>query len=257
MKILITGSNGYIGKSLYKALKNKYKVTTLTRSECDLTNPLDVNFYFSDKWFDVVIHCAIKGGSRLSLDKWDILDTNLSMYYNLLNCKDKFKKLIHFGSGAEMYMNDQPYGLSKYVIRQSILHQNNFYNLRLFAVFDENELDTRFIKTNIRNYINKIPIKIYQNKKMDFIYMPDLVKIVNYYIIENNPPKEMNCNYINVFSLEEIANIINNLSNYKVEIELDQKNFGTNYNGDYTNLGMNFIQLHQGIKRVYNKLLNK
>ena len=44
------------------------------------------------------------------------------------------------------------------MIRQSILEKENFYNLRIFAVFDENEWDTRFIKTNIRHYINKKPI---------------------------------------------------------------------------------------------------
>jgi nucleoside-diphosphate-sugar epimerase len=257
MKILITGINGYIGKSLYSALKDKYEITTITKNDCDLTNPSKVNLYFSDKWFDVIIHCAVKGGSRLTPDTWNVTDTNISMYYNLLNCKNKFGKLIHFGSGAELYMNDQPYGFSKHVIRQSILHQNNFYNLRIFAVFDENELNTRFIKTNIKNYINKVPIKIYQDKKMDFIYMPDLIKIVEYYIIENNPPKEINCNYIDTFSLKEIADIINNLDYHKVKIELDQKNFGDNYSGNYIDLKIKFTHLKQGIKEVYNKLLNK
>jgi GDP-L-fucose synthase len=257
MKILITGINGYIGKSLYSALKDKYEITTITKNDCDLTNPSKVNLYFSDKWFDVIIHCAVKGGSRLAPDTWNVTDTNISMYYNLLNCKNKFGKLIHFGSGAELYMNDQPYGFSKHVIRQSILHQNNFYNLRIFAVFDENELNTRFIKTNIKNYINKVPIKIYQDKKMDFIYMPDLIKIVEYYIIENNPPKEIDCNYIDTFSLKEIADIINNLDYHKVKIELDQKNFGDNYSGNYIDLKIKFTHLKQGIKEVYNKLLNK
>jgi GDP-L-fucose synthase len=257
MKVLITGDSGYISKSIYNSLKDKYEISTIGRKNFDLSNYKLLDSYLKHKYFDVVIHCAVSGGLRVKSDTWDVMDNNLQMYYNLLNCKDRFNKLIHFGSGAEVTMPETPYGLSKKVISKSISEIDNFYNIRIFSVFDENELDTRFIKTNIRNYINKIPIKIYQNKKMDFIYMPDLVKIVNYYIIENNPPKEMNCNYINVFSLEEIANIINNLSNYKVEIELDQKNFGTNYNGDYTNLGMNFIQLHQGIKRVYNKLLNK
>jgi len=31
MKILITGTNGYIGKSLYNNLKDHYQVTPLTR----------------------------------------------------------------------------------------------------------------------------------------------------------------------------------------------------------------------------------
>jgi len=257
MKILITGVGGYVGKSLYDVLKKQHEVTTVTRLDCDLTNSSDVNHFFSDKWFDIVIHCAVKGGSRLVLDGWDTMDVNLSMYYNLLNCKDKFKRLIHFGSGAELYMSDEPYGFSKYVIRQSILHQDNFYNLRVFAVFDENELNTRFIKTNIKNYINKTPIQIYQDKKMDFIYMPDLIKIVNHYITENNPPKEIDCKYVDTFSLKEIANMINDLNDYKVDIQLTRKDFGGSYSGTFSNLDINFTQLPQGIVQVYNKLLNR
>jgi nucleoside-diphosphate-sugar epimerase len=97
------------------------------------------------------------------------------------------------------------------VIRQSILEKENFYNLRIFAVFDENEWDTRFIKTNIRHYINKKPIQIYQNKNMDFFYIPDLVKLVEYYVTNNDLPKEANCHYGNTVSLKDIANLINNL----------------------------------------------
>jgi len=228
MKILITGADGYIGKSLCKVLKSKYEVTSLTRNDFDLTAFQAMNNFFQGKYFDVVIHCAAVGGSRLKQDLSYDMDVNLSMYYNLLQHKSHFGKLIHFGSGAELYSKDTPYGLSKHVMRESILGQDNFYNLRIFAVFDENELNTRFIKNNIKNYINKTPIKIYQNKKMDFIYMPDLIKIINYYIIENNPPKEINCNYRETFFLKEIANMINNLKELKIKNELEQEKLGIN-----------------------------
>ena len=54
IKILITGANGYIGKSLYNSLKDKYEVFKLTRDICDLTNSENVNQYFKDKQFDYV-----------------------------------------------------------------------------------------------------------------------------------------------------------------------------------------------------------
>jgi GDP-L-fucose synthase len=253
MKILITGANGYVGKSLHNVLKDKHEVAILTRDKCDLTNSSDVDFYFLDNWFDVVIHCAMKGGSRLHQDDWDVMDDNLLMYYNLLKQQSHFKKFIHFGSGAEIYNQNNPYGLSKHVIRQSILNKDNFYNLRIFGVFDKNELDTRFIKTNIKHYINKEPIIIHQNKYMDFIYMSDLVKIVEYYI-NNEGPKELNCNYYNQYSLENIANIINELNDYKVEIKTIKNNLGEIYAGDFYDLSFNFIGLEQGIKETYNKL---
>jgi nucleoside-diphosphate-sugar epimerase len=255
MKILITGANGYIGKLLYDALKDKYEVATITRDKCDLTNSKDVNFYFLDTWFDVVIHCAVKGGSRLIEDKWDVMDTNLTMYYNLLANKDHFKKFIHFGSGAETYIPSEPYGYSKKVIAKSILHQDNFYNIKIFGVFDENELDTRFIKANIRRYINKEPIKINEVKFMDFFYMQDLIKVIEYYINEENPPKEFDCVYIeNSYTLFGLACLINKLDNYEVEIIYGNK-VGDDYLSKYrTALPIELIGLEQGIKNVYNKM---
>jgi len=253
MKILITGANGYIGKSLHNALKDKYEVTTITRQDFDLTAIQPMIEFFKDKYFDVVLHCAIVGGSRLKEDNWEVMDINLCMYYNLIQCQAHYNKLINFGSGAEIHASSTPYGLSKLVIKNSIANIPNFYNLRVFGVFDENELDTRFIKANIKRYINKEPIIIYQDKYMDFIYMLDLVKIVEYYI-NNKGPKEINCNYNKTFTLKETANIINNLNNYKVEIKIEQENFGDNYIDNYLHLEIDFIGLKQGIIETYKKL---
>jgi nucleoside-diphosphate-sugar epimerase len=258
MKILITGANGYIGKSLYNTLKDKYEIIAITRKELDLNNSSQVNDFFKDKYFDVVLHCAVKGGSRLQQDDWSIIDYNLQMYYNLLANKINFNKFIHFGSGAELYAKNGPYGFSKDVIRKSILTKNNFYNLRIFGVFDENELDTRFIKANIKRYINKEPIQIHQDKIMDFFHMQDLIKVVEYYINEKNLLKEFNCSYSEHVSLKEITNIINNLNNYKVDIITMNKDLAESYtNNQWFGLGLNFIGLEEGIKQMYNKLKNE
>jgi GDP-L-fucose synthase len=256
MNILITGGNGYIAKSLYNALKDKYNVLSISRFDFDLTNKEATDQFFKHRLFDVVIHCAVKGGNRIKQDNWDVMDDNLIMYYNLLNNKDHFNKLIYFGSGAELYTQNTPYGLSKHTIRQSILDKDNFYNLRIFAVFDENELDTRFIKSNIKRYINKESIQIHQDKYMDFIYMPDLVKIVEYYIDNDNLPREVDCSYNLTCSLTRIAQLINELDKYKVDIKIENGD-GSNYKGEGNILPIDFIGLKQGIKEVYNKLKNK
>jgi GDP-L-fucose synthase len=256
MKILITGGNGYIAKSLHDTLKNKYNVTSITRQDFDLTDSSETLKYFSNKHFDIVIHCAVSGGSRLKPDSWNDMDSNLKMYYNLLSCKDKFTKLIHFGSGAETNSPESPYGLSKRVIANSILEQKNFYNIKIFAVFDENELDTRFIKGNIKRYINKEPIIIYQDKWMDFFYIKDLISLINYYINNDNPPKQIDCSYDKLYKLSNIANIINSLDDYKVTIKIEQEGMDLPYYG-IANILLKFIGLEQGIKNIYNKLKNK
>lgn len=253
MKILITGGNGYIAKSLSKALGNEYNVTSITRKDFDLTNREETDKWFQNKHFDVVIHTAIKGGSRLQQDEGDVFYQNLQMFYNLYYNKSHFNKFIHFGSGAELGTPSDPYGLSKKIINELIQPELGFYNLRIFAVFDGNELDTRFIKGNIKRYINKEKIVVHQNKLMDFFYMGDLIKLVKYYIDEKHLPKVAECSYIKKYSLLDIANIINNLSSYKVPIKQLDSTMGKPYIGKiYTDLP--YKGLEQGIQKVYNKL---
>ena len=184
------------------------------------------------------------------------MDINLVMYYNLLQHKSHYTKLIHFGSGAEIYNSDLPYGLSKKIIANSISEIENFYNIRIYGVFDENELETRFIKSNIKRYINKQHIEIYQNKHMDFFYMKDLISLVNFYILNNNDlPKEIDCVYSESKTLYHIANIINKLDEYQVEIKINKPGLGKEYIGKFTDLGLNYIGLEKGIKNVYDNIL--
>ena len=256
MKILITGGNGYIAKSLAKGLwkgSSRPDITLVTRQDFDLTNKEATDKWFKEKYFDVVIHTAIKGGSRLKSEHGEDFYQNLQMFYNLYYNKHHFSKFIHFGSGAELGQPFSPYGLSKKIINDLIKPELKFYNIRIFAVFDENELNTRFIKGNIKHYIDKKEIIIHQNKLMDFFYMEDLVTLVKHYINENHLPKVTECSYNKKYSLLDIANIINNLSNYKVPIKQLDAIDGISYTGN-CNTMCNFIGLEQGIKNVYNKL---
>ena len=203
MNILITGGNGYIATSLYGMdIAFEDNITAITRKDFDLTDRCVTDKWFEGKYFDVVIHTAVKGGSRLLVDGGNIFYENIQMFYNLLNNKHCFGKLINFGSGAELGVPNNPYGLSKNIISKIIDTEPRFYNIRIYGVFDKNELDTRFIKNNIKNYINKKPIQIHQNKLMDFFYMEDLKKLVKHYIKETNLPKHIDCSYPYHYSLD-------------------------------------------------------
>jgi nucleoside-diphosphate-sugar epimerase len=256
MKLLITGGKGYIAKSIYNKLHTKYNIIAPGRDELDLTNKKSVDSFFQDKYFDVVIHTAIKGGSRLQEDEKNVISTNLEIFSNLISHQDKFKKLINLGSGAEIYMSETPYGQSKKIINKCIQKKDNWYTLRIFGVFDENELDTRFIKANIKKYINKESIIIHKDKMMDFFYMEDFISVVNYYINNKTLPKEIDCSYKEKYHLNNIADIINNLDFHKVNIENSQE-FDKPYFGDSTPLdilNIKLIGLEQGIIKTYNKI---
>ncbi len=257
INVLITGGNGYLAKALYTALNTNYSVTTVNRNDFDLSNALQTRQWLFDKHFDVVIHTAIKGGHRLIKDDASVLDTNLKMYYNLLDNQQHYVKFINIGSGAEIHQTNSPYGLSKHVIRTSILDKENFYNLRAYGIFDENEIDTRFIKANVMKYIQNKPMEITCDKVMDFFYMKDFTNLIQYYIDNNDVPKEFDCCYSESFHLSQIANKINKLSNYTVDINIVNEGIVDNYIGINTPIDLNFVGLDNGIKLVYENLLCK
>jgi len=259
IKILITGGNGYIANSLYNNLKSTHDITLITRKDFNLTNSKETDSFFQDKYFDVIIHCAVDGGSRLKEDNINVLDNNLKMYYNLLDQRTHYGKFIHFGSGAQFRSEPGPYGISKSIIADSMINKDQFYNIIIYAIFDENELDTRFIKANIKKYINNESMIIHNNKKMTFFYIKDLVKLINYIILEN-PDKLIKSHYaayISEYSLKDIAEYINTLGDYKVSILIGTEpgeDYESKYNVPY---GLDYIGLKTGILETYNKLKNE
>ena len=94
---------------------------------------------------------------------------------------------------------------------------------------------------------------------MDFFYMQDLVKVLEYYINEPNPPKEFDCVYKDKYTLVSIATIINHLSKHKIDMIIAESQEGTPYTSNYRNveLPIEFIGLVGGIENMYNKLKNE
>lgn len=268
MKILLTGSNGYLAKNLAKYF-SKYELTCVSRKDFDLRDTAAVNSFFKGKYFDVVIHCAILGGNRLIDDSKDIVYDNVRLAMNLMLNSRSFGKIIHFGSGAELdrsknisksncslfkELPEDPYGFSKNIIARLLSNYDNTYNLRIFNVFAEDEAERRMIKGNILNYINKKDIIIHQDREMDFMYIDDFIKVIDKYVNNELIIREFDCIYEKKYKLSDIANLINNLSEYKVDIKIIEKNLGNSYSGWYSNSGIDFIGLEGGLKRVYESL---
>lgn len=273
MNVLVTGANGFIGSNIVTKLRNNSKFTVFcgTRTTINLLSTHDVQKYIEDNKIDSIIHCAIEGGSRLKKDDGETFYRNILMYENLI--KSNYKLFINLASGAEFdRINDinnmseadifvnvpkDYYGLSKNIISKSLTQFTFGHNLRIFGCFYHNELDTRFIKNNIKNYINKKPITIHQDKYMDYIYLDDLYTTIEYYL--NNPPNvstDINMSYSNKYKLSDIANIINNLDDYKVDINVEEKQLGLSYTGSsklLSSLNLNLKGLELGIKEIYDR----
>jgi len=272
MKILVTGGNGFIGRNLVKSLKKDYEVYTPTSSQLDLTDEKLVEEYLRNKFFDVVIHCAIKGGRRNIQDSAFTLQDNLKMFFNLMNNKDRFDRFITFASGADFdktkNVNNNnhnlkesypinPYDMSKNIISRILKECSRCYNFRIYGAFGIDEAEDRFILSNVKRYRNQQPIKIHKNRYWDFIYIKDLVNIVKHYI--DNPTldldNEMDLVYQDLLSLKDIGEIINNLDRHKVEIKLDNNSRDLDYLGNKSmgiNLPIELIGLKKGIEEIYN-----
>lgn len=275
MKILLTGANGYIARNLKNYLENDcFEIDLLHRGVADLMYRDQVDSFFQGKNYDAIIHCASVGGNRNFRDDVFCINTNLTMFYNLMEHKDKFKKFINLGSGAELDRSKNinlssslhncfpvdDYGLSKNIIAKVGSQINSFYNVRIFNVFNHDELDTRMIKNNIKKYINKEKMIIHQDKYMDFFYMLDLYKVIIHILFNSNSPKTIDCSYPEKMKLSDIAHKINNLSDYKVDVEIEKKGMGNEYRGNPstlypTNLILNIKGLDVGIRETYERLL--
>ena len=88
----------------------------MTRSDSDLLDQEAARKYVQRDTYDVVVHCGVQGGSRLSRDDGNMTHNNILMFENVARV---FKgKLLYFSSGAALQGDPpiSPYGLLKWII---------------------------------------------------------------------------------------------------------------------------------------------
>ena len=272
MKILLTGSGGFIGKNLKSYLQGKYDLLVPRSYQLNLTNSAMVGDYFVQNDIDFVIHCATVGGARGIQDKDTTVEDNLSMVENILQYKKPETRVILFGSGA-MYDKSRElhkvkesqigevvpsdlYGKSKLLISEKIKNRKDVLMLNIFACYGYGEKESRFPSYAINQVLRRQNIVINQNVVLDYLFVEDMVKIVEYFM--KNVPNE---NIINItptksISLLEIANIVNNFANNKVEITIKNPVLNNEYTGDNSLLLKNyptltFTSIEDGLKKLY------
>ena len=190
MKVCVLGSNGFIGSNL---LSNNPDWIGITRKQLDLTVQKDVDAFFENKTFDVVIHCAVIGGSRLQNDTGEVCYKNLLMFENVVRHISKFGRLIYFSSGASKRGNPpiDPYGFSKWLIDKRIASLGeNVYSLCIWGCYGPGQLDTRF-SAMCENHGH---VTIQKDRYFDFIDVKDVNQIVCEYC-KNGGDKFYNLTY--------------------------------------------------------------
>jgi nucleoside-diphosphate-sugar epimerase len=194
------------------------------------------------------------GGKRNVKEHMSDMTQNLIMFKNLtLQMMGTKRPFINFGSGAEYYHNTY-YAASKREICELGLRNPYYYHIRVFGCFGIHEEPQRFIKSALTNYINKQPIVIHGNKQMDFIYIDDLYLIIQNILNGNVSSGEYNAVYDSPNDLYNLAQFINELDNYNVDIIVDDVE-----TIDYTCAesdfdSYKFTGIFNGIKIMYNQM---
>lgn len=281
-RVMITGSNGFVGKSLVEKLSNMYEIYPVNRKTFNMLDENLVEKFINENKIETIIHCANVGGTRKSghdENDIDIVQQNLKMFFNITRCLKPEMHMIHLGSGAEydksrplikvkevefdQKVPNDPYGYSKYVMSKYIEKARNITCLRIFGLYGANEDYTfKFISNSIIKNIFKMPIVINQNVIFDYLYIDDFVKIISKFI-ENKPNDHiLNITPIESIDLVEIANIINQTSDYKSEIIILNEGLNKEYTGNNGNITKNirdceFTSYESGIKELYNHYLNR
>ncbi len=274
MKILLTGGSGFIGKNIQESfLAEKYQILAPSHPELDLSDQNCVNEYFDKNKIDIIIHAACKPGHRNAKDPSNIFYANTRMFYNLLNQKDKWQKMIMLGSGAvynclhyqpkmtEEYFGkhipQDEHGFSRYVIAKQAEAFDNIYELRLFGVFGKYEdWQIRFISNAICKALFGLPITIKQNRKFDYIYVDDLMPILDYFIQNNPKNKVFNVTPDNSIELVSLAEIVKEISGKNLPVKISQIGLGIEYSGDNTKIkneikALNYTPISEAVEQLY------
>ena len=236
MKIIITGSRGFIGKNLLKDFPKNFKVQKLIFKKLTNLKKNDFKKKLKNKIIsfkpDIVIHAATLFTKENNLYvKKKCLKVNYQYSKILLDTiiANKIKKFIYFGSNYEFEKNKKkiyPYLESKQKFSK-YLGKVKSYNTKLFVIY----LFNTFGENDSRN---KLYSKIIKNPKKEIIFN-----------------KKLELNYININSLTNYVKrqILKKWSFKKKIISIANKKYFTI--NDLKKLKINFLPNSQSINLIF------
>lgn len=273
MNILITGATGFIGKHLAAYLSEKYRLFTPSHRQLDLRDERAVNRYFKNHSVDVVIHCAVIGGN--APESWikDMFYDNIRIFFNIVRCRNYYKRLINIGSGAEYdkrypivqareddlgkHIPIDDYGLYKYICANYINDYDHMIDLRIFGIFGEGEdYRQRFISNALCRHMYGLPITIKQNVYFDYLDVTDFVKIAEHFVLHKPTYTAYNVGSGKKVDLVSIARTIIKLSGEeKYPVRVGKRSFGNEYSCNTDRLfreltGFQITPFHDSLERL-------
>lgn len=253
-RILVTGSQGFIGKHLVKALvKDGFSVTALDRNphKEDIANlhlQQDASKYFlenitkltllqntgifrdSEK-IDTVVHLASSGFSGVPVQNpWSILDNNFETLLTALNfCKVSGARLIFVSSGEDIFEeNKNPFSFSKFANEKMIEMFRETYDVKasvvkLFNVYGQGEREYGQNMSTIRLCKHRIWENMYfyllddPNTTKDYLHVSDVASGLVYIISGNLSKHVYHLGSGGDLSEEQIVNLFAKGTSLKVD----------------------------------------
>lgn len=165
MKVLVTGSNGLMGKSFQKIVKSKEDLNQyhfLTRHDCDLTDYKSVNAIFEKINPDVIIHFAsgVGGVYENMNNNYNLFINNTRINTNIVDACNlyKVKKLVNILSTCIFPDKNVSYPLTFDQIHNGAPHESNYgyaYSKRVLHI------GSQLLKESGCTVINFIPTNLY------------------------------------------------------------------------------------------------
>lgn len=260
INILLTGGSGFLGQSILNSdLFKNYKIFAPSSKELNLINKNQLENFLNTIKPSWIINCAVKGGRRTKKDTAEDFFNNVKCLDNILSFINQDCKLITFSSGAEIYKSDDFYGFSKKISTSLIKDKLNIKNLRIYNIFGKLGMKDSFVYDTITKSLKNENIEIWENKKFDIYPVENLIKLLGQMIEENSSfYKEIDCVYIEKYTLAEIAQIIIELCTSKSKIII-QKESQDSYIGkgsSYTD-NTNLEDLNQALYNLINEIKNE
>lgn len=254
MRLLLTGSSGFIGRNLLERLLRRFDVLAPKRDELDLLDAGSVRRTLSRSPVDFVVHAATIPGHRNAPTVPDLGLGNIRMFIHLVRAARPSTRFIVLGSGAEYDASrdmvrvreddaSRPVprdetGFSKLVQSAFAEERGRFTHLRPFGVFGPHEdWEIRFISNALCKSLHLLPITLRQNRRLDYLWVEDLAEIVERFLLRGSGPHAVyNVTPDDTVDLLSLARLVRDTAEAKVPIVVGREGMGLEYTGDNSRL---------------------